>query len=128
MSYVFLSKPRTHLRKKRKSPQRSASVPLDAAPPNVKHIGDLESIALGENPGSVVRVGFTVFPIHTEKLNNLLIDLLQLTRSKCTSSDIIRIAIDELAQRPIGEVAELLLRAKRLKQGRPPKQKWKAAY
>ena len=96
---------------------------MDNTTPYVAPVGDAEAIASGEKSSSVVRVGFTVFPIHTEKLSDLLIDLLKLTRTKCTTSDIIRIAIDELARRPLPEVAELLVRSIRLKQGRPPKKK-----
>ncbi len=123
MSYVFLPRRRSRLRKQLKAPQRSANAVSDAIPSHVKQLGNHQPTASGGNASSVVRVGFTVFPIHTEKLNDLLIGLLQTTRTKCTTSDIIRIAIDELARRPLSEVAELLMEAHRLKPWRAPKQK-----
>lgn len=70
----------------------------------------------------VVRVSHSVLPIQADMLNDLLIGLRRMNGSKCTASDIIRIALDQLLQRPLPEVADLLNKSDRPKPGRRSKQ------
>lgn len=123
MSLVLLARHKTRLRKQRLASQRSSVPAVGSSTPLVEPVERVESDIENEKTKGLVRVGYTVFPIHAKMLNELLIDLRQMTGSRCTSSDIIRIAIDELVQRPLPEVANLLKEADPLKPRRRPQQK-----
>ena len=123
MPFVFLPRHRVRLRKQRPTSQDSAISPGGSVAPPIPSVGDTESVVEIEKTKGVVRVSHSVLPIHADMLNDLLIGLRRMNGSNCTASDIIRIALDQLLQRPLPEVADLLNKSDRPKPGRPSKQK-----
>lgn len=115
MSIVLVSRARRKLRK----PPVSKSDPKDLdSESRQETLGsdDLDG-RLDEDRG-VVRVSYTIRPRHAELISNILVAIRKATGSACNASDVVRLALDELAKLPTERTIEILAQMESVKRGR----------
>lgn len=110
--------------KKRLRKQRSAMLPQSGRARFVASSGkdalDMQDPRSTETEG-VVRVGYSISRTNADQIDSILCQIRQATGKACSASEIIRIAITDVAQRPLPEVISLLEKIERKKPGRRPR-------
>jgi hypothetical protein len=77
--------------------------------------------ARGSESDGVVRAGYSISRMNAEQIDSMLFRIRQATGKACSASEIVRIAIANMAQRPLQEVINLLETVERRKPGRRPR-------
>ena len=114
MSLILISRPRRRLRK---LPTRPTPIEVDLVGGEGASFTNAKGASKDSDSG-VVRVGYTVRPRHVEQIDSTLVAVRRTTGNECTASDIIRLALDELAKTPIATVIELLTKHGKPNRGR----------